>query len=165
MQVGGEIIRIGMAQSATAKAPAVLMTSGLGSCIGVTFYDPLAHVGGMCHVMLPDSGQAKSADNKAKFADSAIPEILEWLRQIGARKERLIVKMAGGAQMFSFGNSGEDRFSIGKRNAEAVRAALHKEGLRLTREDTGGNRGRTMIFDTSDGTVILRTIEAGETKL
>lgn len=153
-----------MAESGSCRAPGTLITSGLGSCIGITLYDPVARVGGMCHVMLPDSSQARATENRAKFADTAVPDMLAELERMGARRERLVVKFAGGAQMFSFGKT-DDRFAIGRRNAEAVRAALKREGLRIHAEDTGGNHGRTMIFDVGSGKVCIRTIEGGEREL
>ncbi len=153
-----------MAESGASKAPATLITSGLGSCIGITLHDPVARVGGMCHVMLPDSSQARATENRAKFADTAVPDILEQLYRLGARRERLVVKFAGGSQMFNFGK-GDDRFAIGRRNAEAVRAALKEAGLRPKAEDTGGSHGRTMVFDVDTGKVVIRTIEGGETEL
>ncbi len=153
-----------MAESGASRAPATLITSGLGSCIGVALHDPLMKVGGMCHVMLPDSSQARASENRAKFADTAIPDILARLEGLGARRERLVVKVAGGAQMFNFGK-GDDRFAIGRRNAEAVRSALQQAGVRIAAEDVGGNHGRTMIFEVDSGRVIIRTIEGGETEL
>ncbi len=159
-QLTDQVIRVGMAQFEVGHAPAILMTSGLGSCVGVTMYDSVAKVGGLAHIMLPDSLQARDSGNRAKFADTAIPDMLEAVLQIGGFKERLIIKMAGGAQMFSFG-SGDDRFAIGKRNAEAVRLALGKLGLRVVREDIGGNHGRTLIFNVRTGEVVIKTIDAG----
>lgn len=164
MEAPGLLIRVGMAESEAGRAPATLVTSGLGSCIGVTFYDPVVKVGGMCHVMLPDSSQARASENRAKFADTAIPDMLARLERMGARRERLVVKVAGGAQMFNFGNR-EDRFAIGRRNAEAVRAALKEAGLRIAAEDTGGHHGRTMVFEVANGRVVIRTIQGGETEL
>jgi chemotaxis protein CheD len=164
MQTPGEVIRIGMAESGLSRAPATLITSGLGSCVGVALHDPLAKVGGMCHVMLPDSSQGRASENRAKFADTAIPDIVERLERLGARKERLLVKLAGGAQMFNFGK-GDDRFAIGRRNAEAVRAALRQAGLRIAAEEVGGHHGRTMVLEVGSGRVTIRTIESGETEL
>jgi chemotaxis protein CheD len=153
-----------MAESDACRAPGTLITCGLGSCIGVTLYDPVAKLGGMCHVMLPDSAQARVTENRAKFADTAIPDMLSRLQGMGGRKERFIVKVAGGAQMFSFGKS-DDRFAIGRRNAEAVKQALGQAGIRVSAQDTGGNHGRTMIFDVYSGKVTIRTIEGGEAEL
>lgn len=164
MQTPGPLIRVGMAESGVSRAPGTLITSGLGSCIGVTLHDSHVKIGGMCHVMLPESAQARASENRAKFADTAIPDMLAQLEVMGARRERLVVKVAGGAQMFNFGK-GDDRFSIGRRNAEAVRAALKLAGVRVLAEDTGGNHGRTMVFDVGTGRVTIRTIEGGETVL
>ncbi|MDI3280798.1 MAG: chemotaxis protein CheD [Bacillota bacterium] len=150
-----------MAQSGWCRAPGVLITSGLGSCVGVAIYDPQAKVGGLAHVMLPDSQQARSTENRAKFADTALPDLVEKLEELGARRHRLVVKIAGGAQMFSFSKN-DERFSVGRRNVEATKRVLGELGLRITGEDTGGNHGRTMIFTTSDGQVLIKTIGHGE---
>lgn len=164
MQTPEQLIRVGMAESGTCRAPGSLITSGLGSCIGVTLFDATAKVGGMCHVMLPDSSQARATENRAKFADTAVPDILSALERLGARRDRLIVKFAGGAQMFNFGKT-DDRFAIGRRNADAVRNALKQAGLRISAEDTGGNHGRTMVFDVSTGRVVIRKVDGGENEL
>lgn len=156
-----EVIRVGMAESKVARNPGILMTCGLGSCVGVSLYDPVAKVGGMAHVMLPDSTQARHSENAAKFADTAIPQILDMLTGLGAVKQRLVVKIAGGAQMFSFRN-GDARFAIGARNVEAVEKALASQRIPIVARDTGGNFGRTIILDTATGAVTVKTIGHGE---
>lgn len=156
-----EVTRVGMAESGVTRNPGVLMTCGLGSCVGVSLYDVVSRVGGMAHVMLPDSTQARHSDNLAKFADTAIPQILDMLSDLGAARARLIVKIAGGAQMFSFRN-GDARFAIGDRNVEAVERAFASRHIPIVARHTGGNFGRTMILDTATGTVIIKTIGHGE---
>ena len=94
-----ELIRVGMADYKVGRAPASLISYGLGSCIGISLYDPQAKVGGLLHIMLPDSTQARPTDNPAKFADTGLPLMLQKVLELGASRSRLVAKMAGGAQM------------------------------------------------------------------
>ncbi|ABZ84805.1 chemotaxis protein ched [Heliomicrobium modesticaldum Ice1] len=155
------LIKVGMADLKAAKAPDNLMTSGLGSCIGICLYDAVAKVGGLAHIMLPASTQARSSENKAKFADTAIPVLLEEMIKLGAIKSRLVAKIAGGAQMFSFPGA-SDVMRIGERNAEAVVLRLKQENIPLLARETGGNFGRTIELDTMTGKLHIRTIDRGE---
>ena len=114
-----------------------LVAIGLGSCIGLALVDRSANVAGLAHVVLPES-QGKT-EPKAKFADLAVPDLIERLLGAGAVKRRLEAVLIGGARMFSVGAS----LDIGARNAEAVRGALKQAGIRIKTEEVGGNRGRT----------------------
>ena len=152
-----------MAQTAVGRAPITLVTFGLGSCVGVAVWDPWGKVGGLGHIMLPDSTQARLTDNLAKFADTSIPDLVNQMERLGAVRRRLIIKIAGGAQMFNLFN--DERFSIGRRNVEAVKVALERLNLRIAGEDTGGSYGRTLLFDTETGEVTIRTIDHGQKAL
>ncbi|MGB4302719.1 MAG: chemotaxis protein CheD [Syntrophomonadaceae bacterium] len=155
------IIQVGMADLKLAKAPDKLMTAGLGSCIGICIFDPVVKVGVLAHIILPNSTQSKNPQNRAKFADSAIVMALEEMDKNGASRVRLQAKIAGGAQMFKF--SGEsDIMKIGERNTLAVIENLTKHNIKLVAKDTGGNFGRTIIFDVGDGSLLIRTIGHGE---
>ncbi|MBC9783438.1 chemotaxis protein CheD [Heliobacterium chlorum] len=155
------LIKVGMADLKATKAPNNLMTSGLGSCIGICLYDAVAKVGGLAHIMLPHSAHARSSENKAKFADTAIPVLLDDMIRLGAVKSRLVAKIAGGAQMFSFPGA-SDVMRIGERNAEAVVLKLRQENIPLLAKETGGNYGRTIELDTTNGKLLIRTIDRGE---
>lgn len=152
-----DLIKVGMADMKTGQAPARLLTSGLGSCVGLCLWDSLTRIGGMAHIMLPDSTKAKVTGNPAKFADTAVPELIKALEQIGAVRRRLKAKIAGGAQMFSFGGEHEI-MKVGQRNVEAVKMALNSWQIPLLAEDTGGNIGRTIEFDLESGLLIIRTM-------
>ena len=120
----GETIKVGMADLKVAHAPDSLTTLGLGSCIGLTLYDPVAKVGGLVHFMLPDSTKLKNNTNIAKFGDTGIKELLRVVLAEGASQRRLVAKIAGGACMFEMsGLSAMGR--VGERNAEAAKA-MHK---------------------------------------
>jgi chemotaxis protein CheD len=154
------LIKVGMADLKVTKHPGILTTLGLGSCIGICLYDPLTKVTGMAHIMLPDSTAIRNNANPAKFADTAMNIMIEDMIKEGANKTRLIGKIAGGAQMFSF-SSKNDMMKIGERNAEAVRAILKAFRIPLKADDTGGNFGRTIEFDSENGALLIKTIGHG----
>jgi len=151
------MIKVGMADLNSCKAPNALTTLGLGSCIGIILYDPKTKVSGLAHIMLPDSTQIKNNQNTAKFADTAIVRLIGDMEKLGANKRRLVAKIAGGAQMFSFG-SGNDLMRIGERNAIASRKKLKEIGIPLLAEDCGANYGRTIEFYSETGELHIKTI-------
>ncbi len=157
----GEALKVGIAELKAARAPVNLISAGLGSCVGICLYDPQAKVGGLAHIMLPDSGQNKDVTNKAKFADTAVPALVSEMMKLGASKSRIVAKIAGGAQMFVFPNA-SDVLRIGERNVEAAKKALSREGIPIVAQDTGGNYGRTIELCTTTGKLHIRTIEHGE---
>ena len=97
-----EIIKVGMADLNICKSPDGLTTLGLGSCVGIAMRDPLTKVGGLAHIMLPDSTAIKDNSNLPKFADTGIVELIDQIVRAGGSKTRLVAKIAGGAQMFAF---------------------------------------------------------------
>ncbi|MDT8901317.1 chemotaxis protein CheD [Anaeroselena agilis] len=159
-----ELIKVGMADYKVGRDPASLISYGLGSCVGIAVFDPVTKVGGLAHIMLPDSNQARSTDNPAKFADTCLPLMLDDLLKMGAVKSRLLAKIAGGAQMFTFANA-TDIMRVGERNSEAVRMMLKKLDLRLIAEDCGGNYGRTVELKLDNGVFRVKTIDKGEKEL
>jgi chemotaxis protein CheD len=134
----------------------VLAALGLGSCIGLVLADP-GRVAAMAHVMLPDSGAISTPGAPGKYADTAVPALLEEVVRLGGRKDKLVAKMAGGAQMFAAGTGG-GQLNIGVRNAVAVRTALPAAGVRLRAADTGGTLGRTLEVEVGSGRVTVRTV-------
>ena len=150
-------IQVGIADCKVAREPARLITLGLGSCVGVSLYDPVAKIGGLLHFMLPDSTQFNNVTKPAKFADLGIPYLIEELKKTGALLPRLQAKLVGGAQMFS-GLDNKMVLNIGQRNVEKAREMLKKFNVPILAEEVGGNRGRTMIFDTATGLVSIRML-------
>lgn len=159
-----ELIKVGMADYKIGHNPNSLISYGLGSCVGIALYDAVNKIGGLAHIMLPDSTQARSAENPAKFANTALPLMLEEMIKIGAVKSRVTAKIAGGAQMFTFTNA-TDVMRVGERNAEAVRSLLKMMGIRMIADDTGGNYGRTVELKLDSGIYRVRTIAQGEKEL
>jgi chemotaxis protein CheD len=115
-------IIVGVADYAVARKPTRLITMGLGSCVGISLYDPYTQIGGLVHIMLPSIDHARSKDNKAKFADTGIAYLMEEMQKEGAMKRRVVAKIAGGASMFSFTN--ESNMNIGERNVEMTKKVL-----------------------------------------
>ncbi|MGE5654465.1 MAG: chemotaxis protein CheD [Bacillota bacterium] len=159
-----EMLKVGMADLAVGRSPAILKTCGLGSCVGICLLDPGTKVGGMAHIMLPVSSLAKSVENPAKYADTAVPLMVKRMQDLGANRSRMIAKIAGGAQMFLFAGSSEV-MRIGERNAQAVKDALRELGIHVIAEDIGGNYGRTIEFACESGTLKIKTFEHGEREL
>ncbi|MHC1610228.1 MAG: chemotaxis protein CheD [Candidatus Methanospirareceae archaeon] len=143
---------VGMGEMKVAHNPCLLIITGLGSCIGLALHDRYAKVGGMAHIMLPDS-KGVTVEGCCKYADTAVPSLLKEMSQDNARKDRIVAKVAGGASIFS----AMDTMRIGEKNATAVKEALKREGIKLVAEDTGGNYARTVTLDTCTGELIVKT--------
>jgi len=154
------MIVVGMADLKVAKNPNILTTLGLGSCVGITLYDRVNKIGGLAHVMLP-TYKGFEGQNIAKFADSAIIELLKQIIRIGASKNSLVAKIAGGAHMFGRAQN-SDIMKIGERNAKASLAILSQLGISVQANDTGGSHGRTIELNTDTGALKIKTVGLGE---
>lgn len=150
-----EIIKVGMADLNVCKSPDGITTLGLGSCVGIAIRDPIAKVGGLAHVMLPDSTAIVNNSNKFKFADTGIEELVKKIVDIGGNKSRFEAKIAGGAQMFAAQNK-SSLVRVGDRNVEASIKKLKEMGIPVIAQDTGLNFGRTVIFYPETGEFIIR---------
>ncbi len=135
-----------------------LVTYGLGSCVGVTIYDPEKKLGGLAHVMLPTAEVSKSKDiKKGKYADTAIREMISQLIMAGGDIINFQAKIFGGAKMFSF-ETEKEGMDIGKRNIAAVKDELKKQRIPLLGEMVGEDYGRTIEFEVSSGKVKVISI-------
>ncbi|MFW5984751.1 MAG: chemotaxis protein CheD [Halanaerobiaceae bacterium] len=143
--------RVRMAEMNVGDAPDVLITIGLGSCVGVAIYDYIKKIGGLVHIMLPEN---RKNSRPAKYADTGIPYLIEEMTSLGARRRNLKAKIAGGARMFNIADDNSS-MNIGARNVEAVREVLHTEKIELQGEDVGKDYGRSMRFFTLDGRVVI----------
>ncbi|APF23646.1 chemotaxis protein CheD [Clostridium butyricum] len=162
--MGNNEIKVGIADLNLVLDPGIIMTIGLGSCIGIALYDRSLKVAGLSHIMLPDSTQFKNASNPMKFADSAIPMLINKMYKQGCKKQNIIAKIAGGASMFNFSDKSIIS-DIGKRNSEAVKKVLKDLSIPIIAEDTGGDKGRTMILEASTGKVTLKIVGKGMIEL
>ncbi len=155
---------IGMAELNVVKNPNNITTLGLGSCIGLTMYDKINKIGGMVHVVLPDSTKAAASGNKAKFADTGVEALLEAMLRNGANRASIVAKLAGGAHMFGQKSSGgkNDMLKVGDRNAGNCIAALLRLKIPIAGRDIGGQYGRTIELVTADGGLRIKTVGRGE---
>jgi chemotaxis protein CheD len=135
----------------------VIITYALGSCLGIAVHDSVARVGGMLHVMLPSSANhaEKAKQNPYMFVDTGVPLLFRACYQLGARKENLVVKVAGGAS--SRDNEEEDSFQIGKNNFVMLRKLFWKNGVLIQAQDVGGRISRTMSLSVATGEVRIKS--------
>jgi len=155
---------IGVADMSVSGDPGdILATYALGSCLGITVYDPMVKVGGMAHIMLPLStaDPGKAARKPLMFVDTALPKLFIACYKAGAKKQRIIVKAAGGAAPLDIGRG--DYFEIGKRNFIVLRKVLWKNNVLLKACDVGGKQSRTMTLNIATGEVTLKSNGARKT--
>ncbi len=158
-------VSVGIGQLAVSRDPnEVLIAYGLGSCVGISCYDPEAKVAALAHILLPSSEGKRPDDREpARFADTGIDTLLQRLLEAGAVKRRLIVKLAGGAAVLGAANA--EKFKIGVRNAEAITERLKHHGIRVAASDLGGTRGRTMEVHVATGKTFVRTAASPASEL
>jgi len=155
-----EPIKVGMAEYKVMESPALLTSIGLGSCIGLVLYDAINKIGALAHIMLPRQSEAKNKSNPAKFADTSIDLMLAEMEARGSCKRNIKAKMFGGANMFP-AVQGKILMNVGARNATAVKEELIKRKIAVVAEDLGGHCGRTIVFDTRNGSVRVKTVRGG----
>ena len=161
MDPTGTIVEVGMADMKIAANPAVLVTRGLGSCLGIVLYDNIRKIAALAHPMLPKIEEGRVKSNPYKFVDSAVAAMLEELKKKGCLPPMLAAKIFGGAHMFT-SIPINSVFNIGARNAEVAKEIFINCGIKLTAEDTGGNSGRTIFVDSATGKVAVKTLFHGE---
>ena len=156
-------ITVGISDLNVVRSPDILVTFALGSCVGICLYDNINKVAGLSHIMLPSSEISNEINPKLamRFADTAIPMLVDRMRQLGAHPQILKAKIAGGAQMFAaFSDSAIA--NIGQRNIQAVKIALAKVRIPILADDTGKNYGRTLYFTAEDGLMRIKSAVKGE---
>lgn len=159
-----EQIKVGIADLKVSTAPNKIITNALGSCVAIILYDSVHKVGGLAHIMLPSTAFSKIRSNPAKFADTAVPEMLGMMKQLGALKTTTWAKIVGGAQMFA-NVLAEPLGNIGQRNVQATKDILGKENIRIIAEDTGGDCGKSVEFNLDNGEVTVKSIKYGVNRL
>ena len=159
MMTVNEELHVGISEYKIAQAPTRLITVGLGSCIGTIIYDEASHIGGLSHIMLPDSQPFlhKREITPEKFADLALPAMVAELEQ-KIRRPRFQAKIVGGANMFQF-QTLNAASNIGQRNIEAVEEVLARLNIPIVAKHVGGSAGRTMIVDLQDFKTMVRQVK------
>ena len=168
-----DVINIGVAEYYVTHNPHTLACFGLGSCVGVALYDRRKKVGGLAHIMLPDSKAISRMGSPGKYADTAIAKMVAEMEKLGSKPRDITARVVGGACMFSIPGATNPRnlpgpclgMQIGERNIEAVKIVLGEMGIPVKGEDTGGNYGRTMRFDVANGIVTVSSIKHGMMEL
>jgi len=146
-----------MGEYVVGKAPDVLVTSGLGSCVGVAIYEVRLQAGGLAHIA--NLGAGKEAQNPNAHADIAIPAMLTELEAMGGVRTFMVAKLAGAGEMFGFEVS--EQMDVGRRNLQSVLETLELERVRVGDQDVFGGRPRSMVFRLTDGSVMVESM--GET--
>ena len=151
---------VGIADMMVSADPAAeIITYSLGSCLGITVYDPVRQVGGLLHVMLPTAANVlhagQAASNPLMYVDTGVPKFLNALLRQGADKGRLEIKVCGGAHL-QFLIDADPGFRVGEHNYQAFRRLLSQNGLNLKAEDVGGDHPRTMSLAIDSGDVFIR---------
>jgi len=150
-------VKVGIGDLKVGTSPRILITSNLGSCVGVALYDPGSLIGGLAHITLPCRNQVPKEQNLFKFADTAIPILIKKIARMGACELRIVAKIVGGGDMFPFPTQTLSLTDVGSRNVTAVRESLRTNEIELLGEETRGNVPRSMEFNLANGVVILRT--------
>ena len=134
---------------------AEIVTYSLGSCLGVGIYDPVKKIGGLLHIMLPESkiDPTKASTTPYMFVDTGVPRLFHAAYNLGADRNRLTIKVAGGAQMLDQ----EGIFNIGSRNFIALEKLMAQNGLKIQIADVGGLSSRTMRLDLTTGNITIKT--------
>lgn len=154
-----EIIKVGIADLKTCVPPNGITTLGLGSCVGIAIRDTSNKIGGLAHIMLPDSTAIRNGNlNIAKFADTGIVELVQQMEKLGAKRGRMVAKIAGGATMFSFQGGNSSMGQVGQRNVEATKKKLGELRIPIIAENTGANYGRTVIYYPETGDFHIRSV-------
>ncbi len=140
-----------------------IVTYSLGSCIGLVIYDPLAKVGGMLHYMLPDStiDKDKARAKPFMFADTGIPRLFKQTYALGAKKQRMKIYIAGGAEILDQ----KGLFNIGKRNYMALKKMFFKNNVIINKQNVGGNVNRTVRLEIATGDIYVKTSGQSEEKI
>lgn len=154
------VITIGISDMKVAKGGDQLVTYALGSCVGICLFDPIRKIGALGHIMLPRFPAGNVKENKYRFADTCVPEMIKEMERLGSSRSVLVAKIAGGAKMFEV--SGDSAFgNIGARNVAAVKAMLAFSKIPVKAQDTGLNYGRTLYFSTTDGVMTIKSFANG----
>ncbi len=142
------------------EAPATLLAIALGSCVAVALHDPTTKIGGLAHVLLPSQAMGRIAGQPGRYAQLAVPALIERMIARGARTPSIVARLVGGASMF-VSLSPPGTIQMGDRNVVAAREALHRHGIRLIGEAVGGDFGRTASFDLETGRITITSYSRG----
>jgi len=159
-----KIIEVCMGQMEISESPTRLITRGLGSCLGITLYDPNKRIGGLGHPMLPDIDRARIKSNQSRFVNSVIVQMVETLEKMGCTRAGLVAKIFGGAHMFSF-IATDSYLNVGQKNIEMALTKLKEMNIKVIAQEVGGTFGRTVELNLETGKVMVSTVSWGEKEI
>ncbi|MBF0101208.1 MAG: chemotaxis protein CheD [Desulfobacterales bacterium] len=159
----GKIIKVLIGQISLSRSPNVLQ-SVLGSCVGVCLYDQKQKLGGLAHILLPNSDGRNTGELPGKYANLAIPVFYEAILKHGASEKRIRAKIAGGAHMFA-NTVGLVKQNIGQLNVEAVTNSLSKLNIPIVSTETGGSSGRKVEFNLTTFELHIENFSSSGTKI
>ncbi len=158
MNAHERIVRVG--ELAVGQGKDVLVTIGLGSCVGIILYDPVAKIGGLAHILLPSPALIRRDGSPGRFPQTAVPRLIDLMGEQGANRRRVVARLAGGASMFA-ALAPPGSIQMGERNIVASRQVLHTLGVPLVGEAVGGDYGRTIRMIVETGTVEVHAVAHG----
>jgi chemotaxis protein CheD len=157
---GKERVKVGVSDAEVTSRDVALVTSGLGSCLGIALYDPTSGVGGLLHAMLPESSDHPGPPEK--FVVEGVDEMLRRLEHAGASRRSVRAKLAGASSMLDLET---ESASIGEQNIAAAREALDARNIPVEGSDVGGSSGRSITFEPAEGTLVVSSATGEETTL
>ncbi|MFB6178019.1 MAG: chemotaxis protein CheD [Halobaculum sp.] len=155
-----ERVKVGVSDAEITSSDVLLVTSGLGSCLGIALYDPQNGVGGLLHAMLPESSDHPGPPEK--FVVDGIDQMLDQLERAGASRRTIRAKLAGASSMLDLET---ESASVGEQNIEAARTILEARNVPIEGSDTGGNNGRSLRFSPADGKLVVSSADGDRTVL
>jgi chemotaxis protein CheD len=158
-------VLVGISELEVSAAPGRLGALGLGSCVAIILYDPVAKIGGLAHVLLPAPGVGrKNQDSPGRYAPIAVDTLVIRMKAMGAAASRVSARLVGGASMFA-GLQPPGTIQMGERNVHAAREALRQRGIRVDGEMVGGDYGRSVELDLATGKVVVTSYLHGSAEL
>jgi chemotaxis protein CheD len=155
------VVSVRLGEYAVTRGEGRLAALGLGSCVALIVHDDQTKVGGIAHIVLPSPTDSTDQSNLIKFADTAVPFLLEEMGRAGAVHSRIKARIIGGASMFS-NLMPKSATTIGQRNVKRCRELLHDAEVEILAEAVGAHMGRSVVLDVSTGTVTVRSVGEGE---
>jgi len=148
-------IMVGMAEYRIAYNPTNLSTWALGSCVAIILFDPSKKIGGLAHCMLPEP-HGGVVDSAGKYVATAIPSMVKSLKKFGVQEKMLRAAIVGGASVLRMSLTSNDTLSgIGLRNVRKAKDILHSLGIPIDVDETGGDKGRNLLFKLVTGEVLV----------
>jgi len=157
-------ISVGIGEIRVVDNNCLLKAIGLGSCIALALYDENTGIAGLAHFMLPSIDESHDKANPSRFIDRGLEKMIAEMKKRSAQSNGFKAKIFGGANMFPDIIFSDSLMDIGQRNIQAVREELRKYSINIIAEDLGGHTGRSVIFDTKDGTVVVNTLNSERRK-